>query len=48
MTPLSPRALELLAQLFNISSQMQLPVSVATEVIEIRQWVAQMREAAKE
>lgn len=43
MPPLSPRALELLEQLFNATSNLVLPVGVAAQVLEIRQWVAAQR-----
>lgn len=37
---LSPRAHELLVQLFSEASNLNLPVSVAAQVIEIRNWLA--------
>lgn len=36
---LSPKALELLSQLFNEKSNLQLPVATAAEVVEIREWL---------
>ena len=36
---LSPRALELLGRLFATDSNLQLPVGVAEQVVEIRAWV---------
>lgn len=38
MQPLSSRALEMLAQLFSASSNLQLPVGLAEQIIEVRQW----------
>lgn len=35
------KALQLLQQLFAENSNLQLPVGVATEVLEIREWVKQ-------
>lgn len=39
---LSPRALHLLAQLFDEKSNLSLPAGVASEVLEIRQFVQSM------
>ena len=40
MTPLSQRAMSLLEILFAKNSNLQVPVGVADEVIEIRNWIA--------
>lgn len=37
--PLSPKSLEMLAQLFNETSNLQIPAGYAEQVIEIRNWV---------
>ena len=36
---LSKKALELLKQLFSETSNLQVPVGVATEIVEIKKWV---------
>lgn len=41
---LSKRALQLLERLFSEQSQLQLPVGLAGEVIEIRQWIRKQLE----
>jgi hypothetical protein len=41
---LSKRALQLLDRLFSEQSQLQLPVGLAGEVIEIRQWAKKQLE----
>jgi hypothetical protein len=44
---LSPKALSLLVELFSEKSNLQLPVGVAEQVVEIRAWAAeQIKEEA--
>lgn len=44
---LSPKAVQVLATLFSDQSNLQLPVAVAAEVLEIRQWIAERLKETK-
>lgn len=44
---ISKEALEVLVQMFGKKSGMQLPVSVADQIVEIREWALRELEALK-